>query len=107
MSGSTADGEDITVGLSQCVTLPNGIKIDTAIARAYRRQGSMNTAMNSLDDSGIHMEVGLIKTNRELGIPSTITEHDITKSPTKDGQRYQLVAHLQHLLVGGGLLLLI
>ena len=107
MSGGTAYGKDIIVRLLRRVTSTTSIKVNAAIVRANICQGGMHTAADSLRNHGIQLEAGHVKTKCQLGIRPAGVEHDITKSPTGDGQHCQLVTHFQHLLVHSYLLLLI
>jgi hypothetical protein len=61
-SGSTADGEDITLRLPRCIPSSNDIEIDATIVQADRRQGGVSTTVNPLRNKGIHLEMSLIKT---------------------------------------------
>ena len=65
--------------------LANNIKIDATLVRTDRCQGSMNAAIDPLENQRIHLEASIIKAKHQLGVPLANAKHDIIEGLPESG----------------------
>jgi len=63
--------------------------------------------VDPLRDQGAHLEASLIKTERQVGVPSADAKHGVAESLRRGGQGHQLGGHLLGPLVHDRPLLLV